>query len=1354
MTPLFDGATKFFVSCRLRVDAREKLSGHVEPVITRSSQSTFTVGYDRDTIDGSRVRLLQSMRGSGTWTQRSYAPLGGAHHLALIYDGDDPDVQGAWLNGEFLATNSPTTSQIHGTGGRFELRAVGGAEHVVEGLVVGAGVVPTPEQVERMGAGDESVVAELIDAGGVVLWWSLQGEPGTEAGTPGDPGTTSIGSANLTFEHYSGEPALYVADMPYVRLTRFGEPTVMSTGRVIDVPVLYGSEDPVPANIVRHDPEKPPTFRINGGPSITPGRVLGTDGHHDALGCVLPQGVVVAKGDVVTWSVPAGAITTAGGANEAVVDAPVRNRVGATTYDPPAESKPFRVGVNITRPGPQYYAPYLLTKNVRYGCSEENYRPHLLGNYRPDGTRREPLGSTVVRSIPNVTKLDRVGYPVPLGAWLVQWLDKGAAGDDGERACEHTLRGGGNSVVLEEDDRYRFDLTRPDGSVEKSRVFVARRDESPVKLAAAIDASQTTIPVNQLTVTSIPSNSRGDVVLELDGETIIAKAVDKSASPPLLLECERGVRGTAQAHAEGADGVIASTSIGGEIYGRILGESGKTGPIHYSDLAIYPPGEWEPPAEPGPVPWRPADPMELSNEFRRWIVNKLGILRFMDSTSGGYGRTHEVDQLRDLDDESWVRNDRAPEPSVISVEQYEFDENSWCHFFYPGRNHETYPAELLSPLGPASAGDVEDVEVSSSGALMKGTRLLAGSERLRVISVSGTTARVERGADGTTPEARAAGPIEAGWRILMTQPPGGANPVYMRLKTDGPHDLHTFMRYATSVNSPTGDCNPLARRSMTLLDDLPASASALQLRVSADPEDWDYILPGLTIEVGSENLLVVDVDRGAGVLTVKERLSPKAHAANLAIRSYSNRTLCESEDGTSRRWQPGLDYGYELRVTGPDEFLVSRGGDGTEGRIVGVQALDPPVVVLNDAPGSSFPYELIAHAADEAGGWLWLNVAAFATDAHVLEIARRVREHFPAGRKVLVELVNEVWNFAFPHFGPFDEYARMVGLDGAIESWVERSGRIAELVRGVFAEEGRGDEVLLALPWQQANVGEALKAARKLGVAVDATGCAPYIRIRNTPENVAAWNAEDDATCCDLWAFNVARDAGPGTVRNRLEKDRDAAAEHRALTGQPLLMFHYEGGLDQAVPSNSGSGVLNPALDQSLERNRDIRNNPHWRWTELDSYSLIQRHSDGDGIAIFNNAQGPWRSNDDNPEDSLWGMNCFQGQLAGPGDGSEGGPDNRLNLYRKGLPESADPLTSPEAGKESVRWWAMMEYNAAFFADGDPNPDPGNGGGEGPDPGHGPDPEPGPTVTERRALPFPGPSRLRPRAGGPFRLRA
>lgn len=1359
---MFGGATKLFVSFRFRRDPGNPV-GAGGTLISRQYSDAFSLVLQGNTeSDGAAsVRGHASGQSGDSAVTVVRVPVDGVQHLALVHDVGDPQSQGIYVNGGLIGSSSKASTPIASTSRGFELKAWQAGGFWLEDLVIGVGVVPTPERIGGLAAGDPAVIAALQAEGTDLLWWPLKGEAGAPAGGPGDPDATSLGSRTLAFSIVDPGTAVYDEPLAYAPLTRFGEPTVMASGRFVEVPVLLrdgGEEELVPAKVLRLAPGLSPTFRINGGPPIGvetlvgaegSHRALGAEGGHQALGFLLEGGARVEPGDVVTWSAPMGMVVTMGGGSVAVVDAPCRNRVGRTSHDQPGGPASLRLGVNLTAPGPSYYPSYRLSRNLRAAWAVGRNR--LNGDrYREDGTRKDPL-NTLVQEVIALSRTS-AGLPFSHGLWYLRWRDKGAAGVDGDLPCFFSLSGGASLRVTERSEFARNDA-RGDGTFDRVRVYEVAPYAVGVELTGSIGPDDVEIPLNRMGALPM-SRSDIQVYLELDGETITSTGF--ATNPTRLVGCVRGVRGTAKSHAAGAAGTANHISRGGSLFLKLDGTAGK---IHYSDLTLIAPEDWDPPSPPAPAPVIDVDPLELSKEYLRWASEGLGVLRAMDVT---YGNAHsmldigEADELRGLDDQDGVSPKVWRHAVLVSAKAAVFDENTFAYFRFPGHNHQTYPVALLAPLGPAASGDRETIQVQSTATepIMAGSRLLAGSERMRVLSGSDAEWEVIRGVDGTTPAPHAAGTIQAGWRLpLAAFGEKDVNPVVGEITTDGPHGEWTP---SAGGFSPASDANPLASRDIQLAESIDATALTFAI-TPASPEDWDYILPGLTIRLGvgsptTETMTLAEADPTAGTITVERRAeygTAKPWPQGEAFRSYSSAVLCESPDGTRRRWQKLVD-GKACFVTGPDKFVFYAVGKGDETRIVGEQFFDPPPSRTTGGRWS-FPLELIVKAADVAKGWLWLNLPAWSSDDAIVEIARRVRDSLPAGRKVIVEVANEVWNYAFPYFIPYQVLAAAQGLLSAIEAWVVETDRRAELVRGVFAETGRGDEILNAAPWQLGNAAVALNAAKRTGSRVDVIGAAPYIRPRHTDAYIAMLNQVGDDVACDMWVFTLAHDVEPGAMLSVGRRDREALDAYHAATGNRPDVIHYEGGLEMAIPLKPVSGVdnINPLVDQPYARNRDIRLHPNWYYAEGDANHLIQRHFGSAGIVTFNCSQSPWRGR--STIDALWGMGSHPGQIPGYGDGRDGGPDNRQNIGFQGLPESADVMTSPEEGKASVRWQRTIDHNKAFFAQDDNNgggdEDPGNGDPSGGDPGSGqggdPDPDPNPTPKSRPAIKYPPKNWLR-----------
>jgi len=1344
-TSVFNGARKFFVSCRLRIaSTSDPKSGG--SIISRSSTSTFTIDVQGGWMfDGKRMGYIRMAVPGWTAIEVRYI-IGMPNHIVLVYDADDPAVQGCFVNGLFKATTTPTSIPVPNANAGIRLQAGTTGDYAVEELVIGKGVIPTAAQRRRLGNltadhDDSGIIAELLAAPGAsVHRWTLRGEEGAPAGGPGDPGVTASGSSSLKFNVLTGT-ATYADNLHPATPVFFGQPTIMSSGRAVDIPLFVETDvGLVPAAAVSRQTDLKPTFRVNGGPPIEAEYVLGSEENYDAMLCLLPPGTVIGPDDVVTWSAPDSWVATTSGASSEIVDAPCRNRVGKTSFDNPEETPPMRVGFNITQPGPTYYTQYQFQANRALQMNHGNAGGDLSKRRWPDGTLNTPSGGILFASVGTV---DKTGYPTQLGRWYLAWTDHGPKGENGEKPCEFSIGGGGYNPKVVKVAGMDRDEVLPDGAVRKVRVYEFSRHREPVTLTANIDASATTIPISGFGAIGSPSTAF-DIVLELDGETITASG--RTTNPNQLTNCVRGVKGTAQAHASGATGFLSVTQWGGTPTMTLTGTAGK---VHYSDLLLLCPEDWTQPAEGEPTPLLYGDPLDFSAEFQRWTSKGAGVLRAMDSTPVG-DLVLEPEHVRDPNDAMWSLWQDTTKAVITSVRQFTGGAGKWVYLRHPAPNAQTYKVNLLAPLEAVPAGTKQTIEVEGveSAPVMFGTRLLDGGETIRVISGAGTTWLVERGAGLTTPVAHAAGPIDAGWRFPLAQvvapppegggedeeeeggpghgdgeeeppPQGAGEAIHFEFVTTEPHSISTARGYST-VNeaSRTLDVNIQSRRTGTLTADI--TAEDLTLHVNFAEEDWPWIAPGMQFLIGNEVMRVASVNRAAGTVEIEVPEDPKKpprtnaapRAAGTTITTRSNGLLCESADGRARAWQGVIDYAYQLCVTGPNSFYVNRAPQTWTNctRVVPGQQLDNLIYRVN-LPSRAYPYELLTKAAEHCGAWLIANVPGYATDDYAIAEARRLLASSKPGKtKFLIELANEIWNPTYPYYEPYDRFAIWGGVGRGPDYAVRRSWHVFNLFKKIFDEAGRGDELIHYMPWQAGQAGYLLTRAKLAGVPIHAIGCGPYHTPKGTADYIGFVNAaDDDGPLCDAWAFDLARYVGASSLRKKLELDARNVASYESETGISVHVVHYEGGMEHTIP---------PSLDvvQGVARNRDVRYHPNWYFTERDFYSLIAKQSRGAAIAVFNNSQPPYDPKSTrNPGEYLWGMNVWWGQRAGYGDGRNGGIDNRLNLFRQGLPNSKTAVDNGDM-KESVRWQAMIDYNRAFFSGLEPDEpeepeEPGSGPG-------------------------------------------
>lgn len=197
-----------------------------------------------------------------------------------------------------------------------------------------------------------------------------------------------------------------------------GTTLTLSLGKTVDAPLVTG--------IGTY-----PTIKVNGGAPVTPTDVFWCNPTWDDTGAacatfILPT--VVAPGATVTFSAPAGCLTTAGGPSAAVTDAPVANHAGSSVLpQTPPDGRTLGVGWNVNL-GEDYtplvlYADWMKVTHQEWGSGvwpsvsaegpfhEATDMPKL-----PANDWRKSIAGTVQPAYL------ASGYPlVPAGKWVLRY---------------------------------------------------------------------------------------------------------------------------------------------------------------------------------------------------------------------------------------------------------------------------------------------------------------------------------------------------------------------------------------------------------------------------------------------------------------------------------------------------------------------------------------------------------------------------------------------------------------------------------------------------------------------------------------------------------------------------------------------------------------------------------------------------------------------------------------------------------------------------------------------------------------------------------------------------------------------
>jgi hypothetical protein len=270
------------------------------------------------------------------------------------------------------------------------------------------------------------------------------------------------------------------------------------------------------------------------------------------------------------------------------------------------------------------------------------------------------------------------------------------------------------------------------------------------------------------------------------------------------------------------------------------------------------------------------------------------------------------------------------------------------------------------------------------------------------------------------------------------------------------------------------------------------------------------------------------------------------------------------------------------------------------------------------------PLEVAVQLANLLSADPWLNVPHMADDTYITQMATLVHTHLAAGRKVYVELSNEVWNNAFPQY----QYAvnrgralwpRQPGGDGG-DAWNRnwygmRTAQMCDIWKTAWGSDaGRVICVLAAQAATTRSATDSLKcpywtSAPCSSHHIDAVAIAPYFG-RYVP---LAWTFQPDGGLANLFASLSTQNDPNVPARGYLgEAAQWEAAYAAALAAYKLPMLGYEGG-----QSFLGGGAAAPTK-LSIAGNRD----PRMR-TAYANYLSQWKASGGQLMLLYNDVSIP-----------------------------------------------------------------------------------------------------------------------------------
>jgi hypothetical protein len=443
-------------------------------------------------------------------------------------------------------------------------------------------------------------------------------------------------------------------------------------------------------------------------------------------------------------------------------------------------------------------------------------------------------------------------------------------------------------------------------------------------------------------------------------------------------------------------------------------------------------------------------------------------------------------------------------------------------------------------------------------------------------------------------------------------------------------------------------------------------------------------------------------------------------------------------------------------VTGANTFIVGFGGAvSSPVTLASTYTLNPAqsYSAWNWPDNACFPPEFTAIVAGQFPGCnLHVNVGHAYSDSCVDEHARRIRDNFPAGRKVYVEYTNEPWNSGFSQANVFT---------GTVSSWlypggwgrefyVLRASQVWQRFQAIFAQTGRGSEIVGVLNNQFVNPGMAgtmLSFAQANSINVGGIAVAPYIGTDASTASQIAWWQTDDDQAVDLFIHDLYFNTQAGSYPSLFASTAGQIASYNAATGNNCVLYGYEGGIAGSVPV--AGTTLSSSIDNQTQSVPVVSAAAYLVGqyivvgeTELmqitgisgntltvnrgqsgiqDIGSTAAAHSSGAYVRscykernydlIYNPnwyvAEQDWFAllqkygfanlnqyaySMAAVGNSQWGAYHWQGQPHGRGDGSDGLADNRLTLGTPGKPHTKASNVNQDQMNVSVRGQAFLDW--------------------------------------------------------------
>ncbi|MGO9815803.1 MAG: beta strand repeat-containing protein [Isosphaeraceae bacterium] len=722
---------------------------------------------------------------------------------------------------------------------------------------------------------------------------------------------------------------------------------------------------------------------------------------------------------------------------------------------------------------------------------------------------------------------------------------------------------------------------------------------------------------------------------------------------------------------------------------------------YVSNLWIVGPGDFTVPGA-GNTTWTfdRSQPYALSGQLLSRLANGAGSMRWIDATLGyaNYCNMTEPWEEPQLTDFSWSCNrfQASPYPNIAYSQARPFSPSGSFIYqaFIAGQRGSTWTCS--SGLSAAITDTIStSIMISSANTdpIFSGIIIQIDSEQMYVRALTNTITgalTVIRGFAGTAPATHLVNaPVTIlskrwAWTSLATII--GLNAQFVEFVTTAPHGLKGPVQFTLGGSFPL----------FTFTDGSAGQFSGV--------DAWPWVT-------------------GPSTFMVVQQGSLASFSSTISGGSVTNLTLTYG------------GFGYIASVSNIPIIITGGGGNGasayavtnSSGVVTGFTGLvggsgytSRPTVSIpftNNAPttlsaaqslagstvsswnpsaSNGLPMEFIAMVTGSfPGTHLHVNIPLAATDAYVYDVAIKIVNNFPPGRRVYVELADEPWNWAFNEYGMSLWLSALSGVSNPYYYIVVRTGQIRTIFRNVFGSRANEIYAMVNIQWggapswvsytgtptpsQIAAMGS-LQLASYYDVPIDANAVAPYVNLDDSSATIAAWNSSTIQQMADLWVHDMYYNTQAWS--SWTASQQAYIAQYNATPASPnyngtagtCFLYGYEAGF--GAPPN---GINNGATIS-----HDIVYDPDWLIIEQDFYALLQASKFVNANLYSYDIYYDGTAN--------WGLYHSPYQPYGIGDGSDGKANNRLCLATPGFTHTKAATTNQDQQNVSVRGQAFLDW--------------------------------------------------------------